>query len=227
MRSILERRRFVQQAAALFSIAILSLAGIAAGGLASVASASEEQAKIEGVVAPRAAPQWDIAEWINSDAGNVDALKGKVIVIDFFQLWCPGCNQFSGPLMQAWQERFAEEIAAGDLVLLKIHTVFEGHEYQNVQRLKAYLKEKGVTMPVGVDRHVDGDHRPATMRRYRTRGTPEMVMIDRQGMIRFQHFAGFDHVAAEKFLEQLIGVKTASPRRAKPLEICLASELCG
>ena len=54
-----------------------------------------------------------------------------------------------------------------------------------------------------------------------------MVMIDRKGMIRFQHFAGFDHMAAEKFLEGLLGVKTASPKRAEPLEICLASELCG
>lgn len=67
---------------------------------------SAAAATVTGLIAPsgllaaenrigRRAPAWDISEWINQDAGNVDALRGKVVVIDFFQLWCPGCNQFS------------------------------------------------------------------------------------------------------------------------------------
>lgn len=160
---------------------------------------------------PRKAPQWDIAEWINADAGNVDTLRGKVIVIDFFQLWCPGCNQFSGPLMDRWQLRFADEIADGRLVLLKIHTVFEGHGYQSVERLKKYIEEKGITIPVGVDRHAGGRHTPETMRRYRTSGTPEMVVIDGEGLIRFQKFGGFDPAPIEKLI---VGLMAAAPARA-------------
>ena len=181
--------------------------------------------RLEGVVTPQPAPDWDIAQWINADPGNVDTNRNRVIVIDFFQMWCPGCNAFTGPLMQQWQQRFSDEIASGDLLLLKIHTVFEGHDVQTAQRLKQYLLEKDVTMPVGVDRHID-DYLPETKKRYQTRGTPEIVMIDRKGMIRFQQFGWFDPDAAEMYLESLLG-SADSPKRLKPVEICLASELCG
>ncbi len=50
--------------------------------------------------AGKKAPDWEISEWINSEPLSLSGLKGKVIVIDFFQLWCPGCNSFSIPLMQ-------------------------------------------------------------------------------------------------------------------------------
>ena len=179
-----------------------------------------------GVVSPHTAPAWDIEEWINTDPGNIDDNRDRVIVIDFFQLWCPACNSFSGPLMQQWQDRFSEEIASNDLLLLKIHTVFEGHDVQTTERLKEYLIEKNITMPVGVDRHIGNDHLPETKKRYQTRGTPEIVFIDRQGMIRFKRFGGFDPVAAETYLELLLG-STDSMKRLEPIKICLASELCG
>jgi len=180
----------------------------------------------DGVVRPHPAPAWDISEWLNANPGNIAANRKKVIVIDFFQLWCPGCNTFSGPLMQKWQERFSDEIASEDLLLIKVHTVFEGHNYQTVRRLKKYLDEKGITMPVGVDRHLGNDYLPETKKRYRTRGTPEIVMIDREGMIRFKQFGWFDPAKAEAYLEYLLGGEV-SPKRRKPVEVCLASDLCG
>lgn len=176
---------------------------LGAAGLATAAGAASSGVR---------APQWDIVKWLNGDAGNVDTLRGKVIVIDFFQLWCPGCNSFSGPLMNHWQKVFARDIADGKLVLVKIHTVFEGHSYQSEARLKRYVKEKGITMPVGIDRHVEGRHVPVTMRRYATSGTPEMSFIDKWGMIRFQKFGSFDPDAGQRFVRYLID--EAKPPRA-------------
>ena len=158
--------------------------------------------------AGRKAPQWDILEWINGDGGNIDTLRGKVIAIDFFQLWCPGCNKFSGPLMNLWQDKYAAHVRAGRLVLVKIHTVFEGHNYQTVNRLKDYVKEKGITIPVGVDRHIGQSRIPETMRRYNTRGTPEMAIIDKDGIIRFQQFGYFDPATVEPMLDQLLDQAT-------------------
>ena len=195
-----------------------TLAGASLPGLLSIPA--------HGQAVGRPAPSWDILEWINGYGGNVDTLKGKVIIIDFFQLWCPGCNKFSGPLMNHWQQKFSNEMAMGQLVLVKIHTVFEGHNYQTVNKLKTYVKDKGITIPVGVDRHIGERRIPETMRRYKTRGTPEIVMIDRNGMVRFQRFGWFDPAAAESYLESLLG-SSNSARRSKPVEICLASELCG
>jgi hypothetical protein len=42
------------------------------------------------------------------------------------------------------------------------------------------------------------------MRRYRTRGTPEMAIIDKNGYIRFQRFGGFDPDMAENLIRKLI-----------------------
>ena len=189
-------------------------------------SASEAYSELDGVVDPHPAPAWEISGWLNDYPGDLQDNRGKVIVIDFFQLWCPGCNTFTGPLMQQWQDRFATEIESGELLLVKIHTVFEGHDVQTVERLKLYLEEKGISLPVGIDKHLNGDYRPETKKRYKTSGTPEVVIIDREGMIRFQQFGWFEPVAVEAFIESLLGI-SGSSNRSEPLEICLSSELCG
>lgn len=150
------------------------------------------------------APEWDVSEWINGTGTTLEALKGKVVIIDFFQLWCPGCNNFSIPLVETWEKTFVQAVKDEKLVFISIHTVFEGHDYQNPTRLKNYLKEKGISHLVGVDRHKEGEELPETMKIYRTRGTPEMAIIDKKGMIRFKKFGGFETVQAEHLIRKLL-----------------------
>ncbi len=154
--------------------------------------------------AGKPAPEWDLSGWLNGDGGSVAGNRGKVIIIDFFQLWCPGCNKFSGPLMKHWQQVFADDIASGHLQMVKIHTVFEGHKYQNNDRLKAYIREKQISLPVGLDRHKDGSHLPETMLAYNTRGTPETAVIDKDGIIRLQEFGFFDYEKAQALVRELL-----------------------
>lgn len=169
-----------------------------ATGIAGISSAS-------GIAAiGTSAPEWDLTGWLNGDGGSVASNKGKVIVIDFFQLWCPGCNKFTGPLMKHWQQVFYKDIMEGRLRMVKIHSVFEGHKYQNNNRLKAYIEEKQISLPVGLDRHKEGSHLPETMLRYRTRGTPETAVIDSHGLIRFQEFGGFDYKPVQAMIGELL-----------------------
>ncbi|MEM8687420.1 MAG: TlpA disulfide reductase family protein [Pseudomonadota bacterium] len=185
---------------------LLSRRSVVAAGAAALGASTLPAAALS---ASRLAPMWEITEWLNGDGGNVDTLKGKVIIVDFFQLWCPGCNRFSGPLMQHWQEKFAEHIKGGRLQMVKIHTVFEGHSYQNPDKLKSYVTEKAITMPVGIDRHEAGQRVPITMRRYRTSGTPEMVIISPEGIIVFQKFGGFEYKPVEAMFVELLKKQTA------------------
>ncbi|MES0371709.1 MAG: TlpA family protein disulfide reductase [Mariprofundaceae bacterium] len=160
------------------------------------------------IVLTQRAPEWDVSEWINGPGTTLAQLHGKVVIVEFFQLWCPGCNKFSIPLMKQWQQKFAGEIRRGEMVMLSIHTVFEGHDYQNPKRLKAFVKEKGIHHLVGIDRQMKGEHLPETMKAYRTRGTPEMAIIDRQGNIRFQKFGGFDPARVEVLIQNLLNEKS-------------------
>ncbi len=147
------------------------------------------------------APEWVIAEWVNSDGFMLADLRGKVVIIDFFQLWCPGCNKFSGPLMDKWKQKYNDR---KDIQLVAIHTVFEGHSQQTPERLRQYVKEKNITYPVGIDDQASNQRLPETMIRYHTRGTPEMVIIDKKGEIRFQHFGTFNTGVAEKLINILL-----------------------
>ncbi|MCH7589673.1 TlpA family protein disulfide reductase [PVC group bacterium] len=146
------------------------------------------------------ASQWVVSEWVNSEPISLDQLKGKVVVIDFFQLWCPGCNRFSIPLMLQWEKKYKN---AADVQLVGIHTVFEGHDYQTAERLREYVKEKGIHHPVGMDAHVSDTRLPETMIRYQTKGTPEMAIVDKQGVIRFQKFGSFDIGETESLIAEL------------------------
>ena len=127
------------------------------------------------------APEWQVSEWIRGPATSLAALEGQVVVIDFFQLWCPGCKRFSIPLMSYWEEHFAKEIAAEELALISIHTVFEGHDYQTPERLRAFVEEKKMRHPVAVDRQSAGKRLPDSMILFGTHGTPEMAIIDKAG----------------------------------------------
>lgn len=150
------------------------------------------------------APEWLISEWINGPSTSLQNLEGKVIIVEFFQLWCPGCNKFSIPLMKSWSHKFHKEIKSGDLKILSIHTVFEGHDYQTPERLRDFIKRKEIHHLVGIDLHKDGQHIPETMKRYNTMGTPEVAIIDRNGTIRFQRFGGFDTDKAEQLILNLL-----------------------
>ncbi|MDJ0807928.1 MAG: TlpA disulfide reductase family protein [Gammaproteobacteria bacterium] len=159
------------------------------------------------LAASRPAPEWDIAEWINGEGSSLTELRGKVVVIDFFQLWCPGCNSFSVPLMATWEKKYAQAVADGRLVFISIHSVFEGHDFQNPDRLRLYLQQKDVRHLVGVDRHRGGETIPETMQRYQTRGTPEVTIIYQQGLIRLQKFGRFDPAEGETLIENLLEEK--------------------
>jgi hypothetical protein len=107
-------------------------------------------------------------------------------------------------LVQRWTKIFETELETGSLFILSIHTVFEGHNYQNPTRLKSFVKEKGIHHLVGIDKHRKGARIPETMRRYGTRGTPEIAIMDKNGYIRFQKFGGFNPEPVEHFIRQLL-----------------------
>ena len=158
--------------------------------------------KLKDPLIGKQAPSLETEKWFNSSPLTLEDLKGNVVVIEFFQLWCPGCNKFSIPLMTKWRdESFSSE---DDIKFISIHTVFEGHEYQTNKRLKYFIKEKGITHPVAVDKHIEGRHTPVTMTKYRTRGTPCIAIIDKRGIVRFKYFGGFKTEPVENFIRELL-----------------------
>ena len=148
------------------------------------------------------APPLFVERWFNSPHDiTLESLRGKVVVVEAFQMLCPGCVSHGIPQAQRIQAAFA---SAG-VVVLGLHTVFEHHEAMTPVSLKAFLHEYKVTFPVGVDlAHESG--MPQTMRAYHMQGTPTLILIDAQGRLHKQWFgAANDLVVGAEIMKLLLG----------------------
>ena len=81
-----------------------------------------------------------------------------------------------------------------DVAVLGLHTVFEHHSAMGEESLKAFMHEYRINFPVGIDTPSDDklDPRPKTMQRFNMRGTPTLILVDRQGRLR-KHKMGHEH----------------------------------
>jgi len=154
------------------------------------------------VLQPKQAPEWQVSEWLNEDPGRLADHRNQVVLIEFFQMWCPVSNRFSQPLIERWKEKYA---GREDVMIVSIHTVFEGHAQQTPEMLREFITARGIDHPVGIDAYASqSDPTPITMERYGTEGTPHIAIIDKQGQLRFSEFGLFDPGPVEAFIDRLL-----------------------
>jgi hypothetical protein len=131
------------------------------------------------------APPIEAVAWVNAPAPlTLQGLRGRVVVIEAFQMLCPGCVAHGLPQVT----RVFETFDPGDVAVIGLHTVFEHHAAQTPVALEAFLGEYRIRFPVGIDAPGDDQGLPRTMARYGMRGTPTLVLIDALGRRRAQHF---------------------------------------
>jgi hypothetical protein len=147
-----------------------------------------------------AAPEWDVDIWLNAPAPiSLAALRGRPVVALAFQMLCPGCVQHALPQLLRVRAAFAQSA----LAVVGLHTVFEHHAAMAEVSLRAFVHEYRITVPVGIDRATAGAM-PATMRRYAMQGTPTLLLIDRDGGLRGQHFGHADDIALGAAIASLV-----------------------
>jgi thiol-disulfide isomerase/thioredoxin len=111
--------------------------------------------------------------WINSDRPlKLSALKGKVILLDFWAFDCAPCKE-TIPRIEALHEKYSKD----GLVVIGVHTPRADYE-KDVARLRKAVKEMGIRYPVVVD------NKQKIWADYRCDLWPTQFVIDRQGFIR-------------------------------------------
>ncbi len=94
---------------------------------------------------------------------SLQSLHGKPVLLHFWATWCPICNLELGSI----------EALSHDYTVVTV-----AMQSGDADKVRAFMKEKGVDFPVIVD--ADG----YLARRYGVRGVPASFFIDRSGQIR-------------------------------------------
>jgi thiol-disulfide isomerase/thioredoxin len=145
-------------------------------------SATTAAAQHNPLAVGEAAPDWEVSGWTDEVARRLSEFRGKVVVIEFWGVWCSACiNGIPG--MKEVHERFRER----DVVFLGIHTA-EGDLIQ-ARRL---LELKRWDLPTGLDVG-DEINRGTTVKRYRVRGFPTTIIVGRDGKVAFNSDAAWNN----------------------------------
>ncbi len=86
------------------------------------------------------APLLKISDWVQGNPTNLDQLVGRVVLIEVFQVNCPGCFLYSLPLaIEIYQKYFDK-----GLTVLGLATSFEDFEKNTLENLKLLAKQNKV-----------------------------------------------------------------------------------
>ena len=148
------------------------------------------------------APSWNVDQWLGLPDGektlDVADFKGKVLYLYCFQSWCPGCHSHGFPTLQKAIEHFKGD---KEVAFVAVQTVFEGFSSNTLKRAGETAERYHLDIPIG---HSGSEGRfSALMRNYRTGGTPWTIIIDKQGVVRFNGF----QIEAEDAIHVLAALK--------------------
>jgi len=131
-------------------------------------------------------------DWLNSPPLTPQALKGKVVLVDFWTYSCINCLR-ALPYVKAWAEKYKDQ----GLVVIGVHTPEFAFE-KDVGNVRKATADLGITYPVALD----NDY--AVWRAFDNRYWPAHYFIDAEGRIRHHHFGEGDYDGSERVIQQLL-----------------------
>ena len=130
--------------------------------------------------------------WLNSPPLTPEALRGKVVLIDFWTYSCINCLR-ALPYVKSWYQRYHDD----GLVVIGVHSpefAFE-KDPANVRRA---VHDLGITYPVAVDSNY------VIWQAFNNQYWPAHYFIDAQGRIRGHHFGEGDYAESEQLIRELL-----------------------
>lgn len=140
----------------------------------------------------RPAPDFDNQVWINSPKLSLNALKGQVVLVEFWTFGCINCQNVQPSL----KKLYADYSAKG-LEIVSFHDPEFDYE-KKLENVQAAVKDSGVKYPVAIDNDFK------TWNKYAVRAWPTMYLIDKQGQIRFSHIGEGNYDLIESAIVALL-----------------------
>jgi cytochrome c biogenesis protein CcdA/thiol-disulfide isomerase/thioredoxin len=131
-------------------------------------------------------------QWLNSPPLTAQALKGKVVLVDFWTYSCINCLR-SLPYVKAWAEKYRDQ----GLVVIGVHAPEFAFE-RDVGNVTKAMKDLGINYPVAIDNDFK------VWRAFNNQYWPAHYFADAQGRIRYHHFGEGEYAESERVIQQLL-----------------------
>lgn len=139
----------------------------------------------------------EAANWINSPPLTLEGLRGKPVLVDFWEYSCINCLR-TLPYLRAWYERYHKF----GLEIIGVH-VPEFAFGKDTTNLRRAFKELGITWPVVLDNEYQ------TWKKYDNNVWPREFLLDPQGLVVHDQSGEGNYRETETLIQKLI-------RKAQP-----------
>ena len=158
------------------------------GAMMMAANHNGDALPIEGALPPLDGA----VQWLNSPPLSAEALKGKVVLVDFWTYSCINCLR-TLPYVKAWAEKYRDQ----GLVVIGVHAPEFAFE-RDVGNVTQAMKDLGITYPVAIDNNYK------IWRAFNNQYWPAHYFADANGQIRYHHFGEGDYAESERVIQQLL-----------------------
>ena len=138
-------------------------------------------------IAGQNAPNWTVEQWVRlpdgKDSLNVNELRGKTVFLLCFQSDCPASRRQAIPLLKRIMTAHEDDPS---VVFIAIQTVLDDFEWNSISRAEAIFDELDIDIPIGQD--TGGNQGSKTAKSYNLPGTPWVVIIGPDRVVRFNRF---------------------------------------
>jgi thiol-disulfide isomerase/thioredoxin len=123
----------------------------------------------------RRAPELGDGTWINSGPLTVEGLRGRVVLVDFWTFGCYNCRN-TLPALKRFHERYNQQ----GLTIIGVHSP-EFETEKDIASVRREVRSLGILYPV----LTDNDY--LTWNAYGINAWPTVLILDKQGRIRWTH----------------------------------------
>jgi thiol-disulfide isomerase/thioredoxin len=133
--------------------------------------------------------------WLNSEPLDSAALRGRVVLVNFWTLTCINWLR-QEPYVRAWSQAYQ-----GDgLVVVGVHTPEFSFEH-DIEGVRQAVEVRDIDYPVAQDNDYE------VWSAFDNRYWPALYFVDKEGLIRDQHFGEGRYEESERVIQRLLGVE--------------------
>jgi len=134
-------------------------------------------------------------EWLNSEPLGPAELRDHVVLVNFWTLTCINWLR-QEPYVRAWSQAYRDD----GLVVIGVHTPEFSFEH-DIELVRRATKERGIDYPVAVD----NDY--GIWSAFDNHYWPALYFVDREGIVRDQHFGEGRYEESERVIQDLLGIE--------------------